>query len=88
MALTNRRQRIARRQMAILELTTPQVAEKIGCTVAHLSNVLHGRAHPSNAVRKGLPKALGLPIEALLDPELLQTEYSGHRGARAQKRGA
>ncbi len=84
MSLTFRRQKIARRQMVILDLTTRDVADGVGCTQAHLSNVLQGRAHPSELVRERLPLILGLPIAVLLDAELLEGEYSGRRGGRAR----
>lgn len=85
MSLTLRRQRIARRQMLIMDLTTRDVAQAIGCTRAHLQNVLQGRTHPSEAVREHLPRILGLPIETLLDAELLDQEYTSPRGRQARK---
>jgi transcriptional regulator with XRE-family HTH domain len=84
-ALTFKRQ-MARRHMIIRDLRTEDAAEFIGCTKAHLSNVLAGRSHPNDKVRDKLPELLGLPIEALLDPELLEGEYTGYHGFKAGSR--
>lgn len=85
MALTFKRQ-MARRHMILRDIRTEDAAEFIGCTKAHIGNVLAGRAHPSEEVREKLPQLLGFPIEALLDAELLAGEYTGAHGFRAGSR--
>lgn len=85
MALPFKRQRIARRQMTILELTTDALAERIGCRRSHLANVLAGRSYPSELIRERMPLVLGLPIQVLLDAALLEGEYVGHNGADLSK---
>jgi transcriptional regulator with XRE-family HTH domain len=81
-ALTHRRQP-ARRLLVSRDLTTREAADFIGCTTAHLANVLRGRAYPSVEVRAQLPVLLGLPIQVLFEQELLDGEYTGRRGYRA-----
>lgn len=85
MTLPFRRQRIARRQMTILELTTADLAERIGCRRSHLANVLSGRSYPSDLIRERMPIVLGLPIQVLLDEALLEGAYVGHNGADLSK---
>ena len=81
MAMTTRRQ-VARRHLIVREISTQEAADFIGCHLSHLSNVLNGRSRPNDLVRERLPKLIGLPIEALLDADLLTGEYSGPHGRR------
>jgi hypothetical protein len=84
-ALTYKRQ-MARRHMIIRDIRTEDAAAFVGCSKSHMLNVLAGRSHPNDKVRSKLPELLGLPIEALLDAELLAGEYTGPHGFKASTR--
>jgi hypothetical protein len=51
---------------------------------------MHGRAHPSDAIRDRLPAVVGRPLSELFTQEALARAYSGPRGNmhRRLKRGA
>lgn len=84
MTLTHRRQP-ARKSLIIHDLSTRDAAARIGCSPAHLANVLAGRAHPSDLIKAGLPLLIGLPIECLLDAELLDGKYGARGGRKAAR---
>ena len=85
MALTRRRQP-AKRFLVVHEISQREAAEFIGCRINHLRNALNGRSHPNESVRERLPILVGMPLEVLFDPEVLEDDYTGPRGRRAAKR--
>ena len=52
-------------------LTRVQVAESIGVPITIFNNVLAGQQVPSDEVREGLVRVLGVPLEQLFNPEPL-----------------
>ena len=60
-------------------------ADELGetVTVGHLHCALTGITAPNEAVRVGLPALLGVALEELFEPDLLNREWSGHRDGRS-----
>jgi transcriptional regulator with XRE-family HTH domain len=66
------------------------LARRLDVPLGHLTNAMHGRAHPSDAIRDRLPAVVGRPLSELFTQEALARAYSGPRGNmhRRLKRGA
>ncbi|WP_430645428.1 hypothetical protein [Agromyces sp. GXS1127] len=88
MPLTHRKQPL-RRLLTVHGIKITEAARFIGCTTSHLRSVISGHAYPSDLVREKLPELFhGLPVNIMFDPEHLEGEYTGPRGAeRGGRRG-
>lgn len=54
----------------------PLAAQTIGVPESHLRNVLYGRTRPMEQVKTGLSELLGIPVEKLFTPEVLEKPYN------------
>ena len=89
MALPYRRQMLAK-TITYRDLTVAKVAEALGVEFSEIANLAKGARYPSPDELRGLFDLFGLPVETLLEPELLRyreaTEWPprgpGFRGPR------
>ena len=70
MALPHRRQQLAR-FILFHELTGEKVAFALGCSVTRVRNLSQGHVYASPDEIAALERLFGLPVEVLLEPDLL-----------------
>ncbi|MEW1834532.1 helix-turn-helix transcriptional regulator [Microbacterium sp. NPDC079995] len=71
MALPRRRQQLGK-FIPFHELTHQQVADVLGCSLSRVRNIINGNAFPSPTEIQQLERLFGLPVEVLLDAEMLE----------------
>ena len=75
MALPHSRQPIVR-HIKVHDLTYKKVALALGTNAVRINNLAQGHTYPSPAEIGTLEKLFGLPIEVLLNEELLEYRYN------------
>jgi transcriptional regulator with XRE-family HTH domain len=70
-ALPHKQQNLAR-QIRYHSLSAAQVAEAIGITPSEVHNICKGKRYPSPREIVAIEKVMSLPIETLLDAEMLK----------------
>lgn len=61
-------------------ITYQEAAEYCGVSKLHLQHVCYGRLSPAPQIIERLPKLLGMPIQCLLNEDVLASEYDARKG--------
>lgn len=75
MALPHRRQQLAK-FIPFHDLSLAQVATVLGCNKTRVQNLCWGRLYPTPDEISALERLFSLPIEVLLEPNLLEYRHN------------